>query len=152
MTTPTADEFELDQADGHRPSDPDGLSAGIARALVGMAAIRIGLGAVSRVRPGWALAMFGAAHARTPEIDYVVRVFGIRAVALGAGYLSSSGAAQRRWRYLALVCDVSDVVTSVADMARGRITPSVARRSAALTGGFAAIGLAALRPDLEQRS
>ena len=39
----------------------------------------------------------------TPELEYMTRVFGVRAVALGVGYLASSGEARRLWHRLWLL-------------------------------------------------
>lgn len=65
------------------------------RALAGLALGRIALGAPSRLAPRAIARTFGAARASSPQLDYMTRVFGIRAIALGAGWLSSEGAARR---------------------------------------------------------
>lgn len=116
----------------------------IERALTAMAVIRVALGITSRASPGLALTMFDARDKRSPELDYVIRVFGARAFALGVGYLRA-GAEKRRMRRLGLACDISDVVTSIADLYRGDMIRGTALRSAVLTGSFAAVGLAAER-------
>ena len=75
------------------PTEP---ASAVRGGLVALAAIRIGLGVVSRARPGLALRSFGASSARSPKMEYVVRVFGIRAIAPGVGYLTTDGPARRR--------------------------------------------------------
>ena len=118
------------------------------RALVGLAAGRIGLGLISRFAPRRAASLFGAGYAATPELDYVTRVFGARAFALGTGYLLSEGDARRLWQRLAFVCDVSDTVTALGDLRRGEVPRSVALSAAALTGSYMAVGGVRVARDL----
>ncbi len=59
--------------------------------MAGLAAFRIGLGAASWVAPRRLARLYGVpAEQMTPELEYMTRIFGVRAVALGVGYLASS--------------------------------------------------------------
>jgi hypothetical protein len=73
------------------------------RALAGLALGRIALGAEPprAARHGTRIRL--RPH-RQPELDYMTPVFGIRAIALGLGWLSTDGAARRRWQRLAFMC------------------------------------------------
>ena len=59
----------------------------------------------------------------TPELEYMTRVFGVRAVALGVGYLASSGDARRLWHRLWLLCDAADTAMGAGMLASGRLSP-----------------------------
>jgi hypothetical protein len=73
------------------------------------------------------------------------RVFGVRAVSLGVGYLASSGKARELWHRLWLLCDGADTVMGSAMAARGRFPALTAVQALAITGGATAIDLAAMR-------
>ena len=125
------------------------MSAGtLERALAGLAAGRIGLGLLSRVAPRRAAQLFGAGYAASPELDYITRVFGARAFALGSGYLLSEGESRRLWQRLAFACDVSDTLAGIGDVRRGEVRRSAAVGAVLLTGGYAAIGAARVARDL----
>jgi hypothetical protein len=106
-----------------------GLDKAIETGLLSMAIGRLTGGAASRVSPSGTARFFGAATERSPELDYVVRVCGIRAMALGLGYLSTTGDARRRWQQLALLCDISDTVAGIGDLVRAtsRAAPHLGR-------------------------
>lgn len=132
------------------PSTGDGAIAG--GGLVALAVGRLVLGAAGRLAPGATARAFGMAGS-SPELDYVTRVFGIRAIALGLGYLSTDGPARRRWQRLAFLCDISDTIAGVGDLVRGQVPRSTALRATALTGAYAAVGAAAIARDrAEQRT
>ena len=122
-------------------------TSGLDRALTGLALGRLALGAPSRLRPRGMARGFGAAAAATPELDYMTRVFGIRAVALGLGYLTSDGAARRRWQRLALMCDVSDTLAGLGHLRRRDLPLASALATTALTGGYALVGAAKATRD-----
>jgi hypothetical protein len=120
----------------------------IDRGLAVLAAGRIGLGTLARIAPRATTRMFGAGAAASPELDYMNRVFGARAFALGSGYLLSAGAPRRLWQRLALVCDVSDTLAGAGHLRRGDIPRSSAVGAVALTGAYMLVGLAKLVADL----
>ena len=118
------------------------------RALAGLALGRIALGAPSRLAPRGMARAFGAGRAANPELDYMTRVFGIRAVALGLGWLSSEGAARRRWQRLALMCDVSDTLAGLGHLRRRDLPRGQALATTALTAGYALVGALRVARDL----
>jgi hypothetical protein len=73
------------------------------------------------------------------------RVFGVRAVSLGIGYLASSGEARDLWHRLWLLCDTTDTAMGTAMVARGELSGLTAAQAVAITGGATAIDLAAFR-------
>jgi hypothetical protein len=139
----------------HGVADPDRLGATVApppyeRALAGLALGRLALGAPSRLAPRAMAHAFGAGRAANPELDYMTRVFGIRAVALGLGWLTSDGAARRRWQRLAFMCDVSDTLAGIGHLRRRDLPPTSALATTALTGAYALIGGLRVVRDLAQ--
>jgi hypothetical protein len=112
-----------------------------------MALGRIVLGVISRISPDLTSRLSGAGSSPGPEFDYMTRVFGARAIALGTGYLASNGDARRLWQRLALFCDVSDTLAGAAQLRNDEV-PLLARVwLLSLTGGYAAIGAARLLED-----
>jgi hypothetical protein len=124
------------------------VSGAIDHGLTGLAVGRIGLGALSRVSPGAAAGSFGAADAMTPELDYMSRVFGARAFALGTGYLASSGEARRLWQRLAFVCDVSDTLAGLGQLRSGDVPRRSALALTIMTGAYMLVGALAIARDL----
>jgi hypothetical protein len=102
------------------------------------------LGALARATTG----LFGAGHAASPELDYMNRIFGARALGLGSGYLLSSGDARRLWQRLALMIDTSDTIAGAGHLRRGDIPLASALAATALTGGYMLVGAAKLAEDL----
>jgi hypothetical protein len=130
-----------------RDATQAGLDRAVETGLLAMAVARFAGGAASRVTPGGTARFFGAAGERSPELDYVVRVCGIRAMALGLGYLSTTGDARRRWQQLALLCDISDTVAGVGDLVRRKVPRSTALGATLRAGIFAAVGAARIAHD-----
>ena len=118
------------------------------RAVTGLAAGRLALGTLARVAPRATTSLFGARSAASPELDYMNRIFGARALALGGGYLLSDGDARRVWQRLALAVDISDTVAGAGHLRRGDIPRASAIAAVALTGTYAAIGAARLAADV----
>jgi hypothetical protein len=118
------------------------------RALASLALGRIVLGLLSRSTPQRSAELFGAGSAMTPELDYMAKVFGARAFALGTGYLTSSGTARRRWQRLAFVCDVSDTVAGIGSLRRRHLPRSTALGLTAMTAIYALIGGARIANDV----
>jgi hypothetical protein len=115
-------------------------SGPLGAAMAGLAAFRIALGAAGWIAPGPLTRAYGVPEDRiTPELEYMTRVFGVRAVALGVGYLASSGEARRLWHRLWLLCDAADTVMGAGMLATGRL--SAERGIAALATTAPAMGL-----------
>lgn len=117
-------------------------------ALKTMALGRLALGTLSLASPSRAASGFGLEEEVTPEISYMARIFGIRAIALGSGYLLSDGDARRLWQRLAFACDVSDTITGVGHVRRGDLPGQAAIALTGLTGTYAAFGAARAAQDL----
>lgn len=121
-----------------------------ARPLAAMALGRIALGAGSLVSPGGMAKAFGARP--SAELDYMTRVFGARAIALGVAYLMAPPTQRTRLQRLCLGVDLSDTVAGISELARPTGAPRTAIAGAvALTGAYAAVGAARLATDLRRR-
>ena len=113
--------------------------------MAGLAAFRIALGAASWIAPRTLARSYGLSDDQvTPALEYMTRVFGVRAVALGLGYLSSSGDARRLWHRLWLLCDAADTAMGVGMVAGGRIDPKLGVSALATTAPAMALDVAAL--------
>ncbi|HEU4701492.1 MAG TPA: nuclear transport factor 2 family protein [Conexibacter sp.] len=121
------------------------------RALAGLALGRVALGAPGRLAPRAMARAFGAGRAASPELDYMTRVFGVRAIALGLGWLSSDGAARRRWQRLAFMCDVSDTLAGIGHLRRRDLPRGSALATTALTGAYALVGGLRVAQDARAR-
>lgn len=113
--------------------------------MAGLAGFRVALGAVSWIAPGPLARTYGVPEDRvTPELEYMTRVFGVRAVALGVGYLASSGDARRLWRVLWLLCDAADTAMGAAMLARGRLRTAQGAAALGTTAPAMALDIAAI--------
>lgn len=119
-----------------------------AAAMKGLAWFRIALGALAWLAPRATNRAFGVPRGdESAALLYMNRVFGVRAIALGCGYLLSSGSARELWRRLWLLCDGADTAMGTAMVARRELTGLTAAQALAITGGATAIDLTAGRRD-----
>lgn len=118
----------------------------LSRPLRALAVGRIVLGAASLAFPDRLARLSGVPA--SPELAYMTRIFGARAIALGAGYLTSSPDQRHRWQRLALGVDISDTLTGLGHLRRGDLPLRGAAAMVALTGTYAATGAARLAADL----
>jgi hypothetical protein len=119
-----------------------------ATAMKGLAVFRIVLGAASWIAPRQVSRAFGVSESRiTPELEYMTRVFGVRAVTLGVGYLASSGDGRALWHRLWLLCDTADTAMGAAMVRRGELEGLSAAAALTTTGGAATIDLAGFLGD-----
>lgn len=125
---------------------PESANDGLAGVLRGLAIGRLVSGAASLAAPKL-LAKVCRVPA-TPELTYMTRIFGIRAIALGLGYLTSPGPERFRWQRLALMVDITDTVHGAAHLLRGDLPRTSAIGLVALTGGFMSVGATRLAKDL----
>ena len=115
-------------------------------AMTGLALFRIALGTAAWVAPRRLTPAFGLPEERiTPELDYMNRVFGVRAISLGVGYLASAGDARRLWHRLWLLCETADTAIGAAMVARGQLSGPSGAAALSTTGLAMAIDVAALR-------
>jgi hypothetical protein len=111
----------------------------------GLALFRIGLGAFAWFAPRTMNRIFGVAREDdSPALIYMNRVFGVRAISLGVGYLASRGRARELWHRLWLLCDSADTAMGAAMTARRELGALTAVQALAITGGAAAIDLTAM--------
>jgi hypothetical protein len=128
----------VSHTEGHAMSD-----IGASRLPEVLAAGRIALGIASLLAPrGFARAV-GVAEP-SAELAYLTRIYGARAIAMGAGYLTSQPLERRRWKRLSLAVDISDTVTGLAHLVRRDAPVRAIGSMVALTGGYAAVGAAHL--------
>lgn len=114
-------------------------------ALRSLAWFRIVLGATAWLAPRPMNRIFGVPRSDdSAALDYMNRVFGVRAIALGVGYLSSEGDARRTWHRLWLLCDAADTVMGARMAARGELSRLTAAQALAITGGATAVDVAGL--------
>ncbi|MEU8344067.1 hypothetical protein AB0C74_20410 [Spirillospora sp. NPDC048832] len=114
------------------------------RAMEMLAGGRVAWGALALAAPGLNVRLAGMGSRDTPELRYLIRVFGSRAVALGAGYLMSDPAARRRWRRLCLLVDACDTAAGLVHLARGDVPRGAAAGLVSITGAYAVIDALAL--------
>lgn len=106
--------------------------------LAGMAVGRIVLGVLGLLTPRALVRMFGLRP--SPELTYLTRVFGARAVALGAGYLTEPPGQRRRWHRLGLFVDTADTMGAVAHLVRKDLPRPAVLGLGGLTGGYMLTG------------
>jgi len=80
--------------------------------LTTMAIGRILLGAAALAAPR-AFARAVGVSAPTPELAYMTRIYGARAVAMGIGFVTSDRPERARWTRLSLAVDISDTATGL---------------------------------------
>ncbi|WP_280445203.1 hypothetical protein [Nocardia brasiliensis] len=119
---------------------------GITSALRGLAVGRIVLGVAALAVPGPFAKAFGIRP--TPELTYMTRIFGARAIALGLGYLGAAGAERTRWQRLALLVDFIDTTHGAVHSVRGDVPRPVALAMTTLTGSYLAVGATKMARDL----
>ncbi|WGX94226.1 DUF4267 domain-containing protein [Nocardioides sp. L-11A] len=121
-------------ADRERRTDrPDSLDS-----LDLLAWGRIGLGLASLVVPAATARGFGIAP--TPEVGYLTRIYGGRAIALGTAYLLAGETERARLQLLSLGVDLSDTATGLGHLVRRDSRPRAMLLATALTGAYAAVG------------
>ena len=105
------------------------------RALVGLNAFA----APDRAFPGT-----GASSRSNPQLPLVARMFGVRALVLAAGALSTSGDERRRWLQAAIVADAGDALAVLAGHRAGYLQTSGAVMLGLTAVSAVAFGIAAL--------
>lgn len=128
----------------HKIEQVPGQPAMLRHAFAAAAAGRIAWGVAALVSPGANLRAAGVSELQTPEIAYLTRVFGARALAIGVGYLTGGPPARAQWQRLGALVDSLDTVSGLN--ALRTIDDAPRRRAAALmvaiTGAYAALGIA----------
>lgn len=121
------------------------MNGSIQRAMNGLAIVRIALGTLAWFAPRTMNRIFCVPRSdESTALIYMNRVFGVRAVALGVGYLASSGEARAIWHRLWLLCDGADAVMGARMVATGELRGLTALQALAITAGATAVDIAAL--------
>ncbi|WP_433665043.1 hypothetical protein ACQPW1_24315 [Nocardia sp. CA-128927] len=118
----------------------------LAGALRGLAVGRIALGAAAIALPRTLTVAFGI-HP-TPELTYMTRIFGARAIALGVGYLTAPAEERPRWQRVGLMVDIIDTAHGAAHVVRGDLPRPTALAMVTLTGSYMTVGATRLARDL----
>jgi hypothetical protein len=115
------------------------------RAMNGLAILRVVLGAFAWFAPRAMNRVFAVPRDdESTALIYMNRVFGVRAVALGVGYLASSGEARAIWHRLWLLCDGADTVMGARMVVSGELRGLTAAQALAITVAATAIDIAAM--------
>jgi len=115
-----------------------------------LALFRIVFGAFAWFAPRLMNRVFGVPpEEQSSSLLYMNRVFGVRAISLGVGYLASEGEARVLWHRLWLLCDGADTLMGVGMIARGQFRGATAAQALAVTAGATAVDVLALRDQLE---
>lgn len=118
------------------------VSAETATTLLGV--LRIGVGTGGWIAPSLAARLFAPGSVNPAQAPFLVRIYGVRDVVLGAGMLASDGEARRNWLIGGVVCDAADAVAALLGSRAGHLPAPVAALVAAPALGGVALGLIAL--------
>lgn len=110
------------------------------RVFSALAVGRVVWGVAAYLAPKANADVVGAGDRVTPEVAYLTRIFGGRAVALGVGYLLSDPAARARWQRLGLLVDTADTVAGLVQLRGGGVPKRAAVTLLVATATYAAIG------------
>jgi hypothetical protein len=114
-------------------------------AMRALALFRIVLGAFAWTAPRTINRIFRVpGNEQSSALIYMNRVFGVRAVSLGVGYLVSRGEARKLWHRLWLLCDAADTLMGSAMAARRELPSITAAQALLITAGATAIDIASL--------
>lgn len=113
--------------------------------MTNLARGRIALGLAALAAPKLSAKLMGLGAADAGR-DYLVRMFGVREVALGAGYLFSDDGGRRLWARIGFAVDAIDVTSGVKT--RGGLPLWVTAGAVGIAGGAAGIGAVKVASDL----
>jgi len=98
---------------------------------------RLGLAAVSLTMPTRFARWVGID--KSPELTYMTRVYGVRALVMGIGYLTGDTTERSRWKRLGLLVDATDTINGLEHLARRDVPVRSALSMLALTGSYAVL-------------
>lgn len=124
------------------------ISGETATTLLG--ALRVGIGAGGWIAPNLAARAFAPGAVDAPQAPFLVRIYGVRDVVLGAGMLASQGEARRRWLVGGAVCDAADALAALLGARAGHLPGPVAALVTMPALGGVALALIALRDQGEE--
>ncbi|TDB93767.1 hypothetical protein E1266_19210 [Actinomadura sp. 7K534] len=115
--------------------------------MTGLARGRVALGVAAIAAPKLTVKALGIGSGTDPGRDYIVRAFGARELALGAGYLLSRDESGRKlWARLGLAVDSLDLVAGLKT--RPGLPLWVTAATVGVAGSAAALGAAKVAGDL----
>ncbi|WP_169816305.1 nitroreductase/quinone reductase family protein [Nocardia miyunensis] len=103
-----------------------------------MAIGRMALAVMSLAAPHRFAGLVGVAG--PPELTYMTRIYGARAMVMGLGYLTGDARERHRWKRFALAVDIADTLTGIAHLLRNDVPPRAAAAMVALTGSYTVLG------------
>lgn len=106
-----------------------------------MAVGRVAWGVAAYLAPRANADAVGAGDRVTPEVTYLTRVFGGRAVALGLGYLLSEPHVRVRWQRLGLMVDSADTIAGLIQLRDRDVPKRAAVTLLVATATYTAIGV-----------
>jgi hypothetical protein len=117
---------------------PDTSADNPTEALNLMAIGRLALAAMSLIAPRKFAGIIGVRS--SPELTYLTRIYGARALVTGLGYLTAGPEERARWKRFGLLVDTSDTIAGIARLVRRDVPLRAAVTMLALTGSYAVIG------------
>lgn len=115
--------------------------------MTNMARGRVVFGLAALAAPRLTVRVMGMSRGADAGRDYMVRAFGAREIALGAGYLLSGDDSGRRlWARLGLAVDTLDLMSALRT--RPGLPLWVTAGAAGVAGGAAGVGAAKVARDL----
>jgi hypothetical protein len=110
-------------------------------------ALRSAVGTSSWLTPRAAGRAFGLNAAANPQSPYLARLFGIRDLALAAGYAGAAPAARRHWLTVGIACDLADVAAGVIGTKAGYLSKSTGAMVTGAAVGAVVLGALALSEE-----
>jgi hypothetical protein len=114
---------------------------------LGLSLARVGAGGAMLARPALLPQVAGVDRASSRRAGWMVRMLGVREVALGAGaaHAALTHRPLRAWLIVGALVDCTDAVSIAADIRTRRLPPVRAAVIAATAAGAMAAGLVAVR-------
>jgi hypothetical protein len=120
-------------------------------ARVALAAIRLFNGTASLVAPATMGRKLGVDPEQNRAALYVLRLFGVRTVLIGADLLASDPAVRARALRVAVLVHASDVAAAVIAGARRQLPPRAAATAAVISAGNVGLAVLARRERAPRR-
>ncbi|MDA2891513.1 hypothetical protein PDG61_11375 [Mycolicibacterium sp. BiH015] len=114
---------------------------------IALGSLRIGVGAITLIAPGFAARLFGLDTTTSP---WVTRLFGSRELALAVALLGAQDAAVPVVAGIGAAVDSADCVSSVAEFARGKLSVYTLVSGGGGAALFAILGLIARRDAVKR--
>lgn len=121
-------------------------------AHVALALIRILNGGAALLVPKTMARQAGVDPDANPASPYVLRLFGVRTVAIGVELLLSDGAARRRALDTGILIHASDTAAAIAAGASGQLPRSAATKATVISSINTGLAVVATRPRVSRLS